>query len=91
MDSPLARSKPAGAAAAHEPVPEDEDGGQQAYTDVQHEHDAGDVFVGDMFEVGMKPVYLREDEFYNFSISSSVTFTKVIMMLDTMFIGMMIK
>ena len=91
MDSPLARSKPAGAAAAHEPVPEDKEGGDHTYADVKHEHDAGDVFVGHMFEIWMEPVYLREDEFYNFSISSSVTFTKVVMMFDTMFIGMMIK
>ena len=91
MDSPLTRPQPAGAAAAHEPVPEDEEGGQHTYRNVKHEHDTGYVFVGHMFEVGMKPVYLREDEFYNFTISSSFTFTKVVMMLDTMFIGMMIK
>ena len=91
MDSPLALPQPAGAAAAHEPVPEDEEGGDHAYSDVKHEHDAGDVFEGQMFEIWTEPLYLREDEFYNFSISSSVTLTKVVMMLDTMFIGMMIK
>ena len=35
MDAPLTRPQPAGAAAAHQPVPEDEDGGEHAGCDVE--------------------------------------------------------
>ena len=86
MDAPLALPQPAGAAAAHQPVPEDEEGGEHGNSGVQDEDDADDVLVGYMLEIGMEPVYFREDEFYNFCVFLSDT-----MMQDTMMVGMMIK
>ena len=51
IHSPLPLSQPAGAAAAHDPVPEDDQGGQYGHGGVQHQHHAKHVFVGDYFEI----------------------------------------
>ena len=63
---PLGRPQPAGAAAAHEVVPEDEEGGQHCHAGVEHEHHAINVFEWYSFEIGFEPIYVGKDEVYGF-------------------------
>ena len=76
VDVPLGGPQPAGAAAAHEGVPEDEEGGQQGHGGVEHDHHAIHVFEGYSFEIGMEPFYFRKDEVYDFCMN------KIFMMPD---------
>ena len=69
IDAPLGRPQPAAAAAAHQGVPEDEEGGQHGHGGVEHDHHAIHVFEGYSFEIGMEPFDFAKNEVYDFCMN----------------------